>query len=146
MSNKPPKKISIVVFSGDFNKIHYALAMAGAAAAIDIPATLLFTMEATRALMASQENAWQSLPAEGIIKTGATGIEMDKFLREHKVASFEELLQACVSLDVKFMVCEMGLKAMKIDSKALRGDIPIKTGGLVTFFNDASSNGQMMII
>lgn len=134
------------MFSGDFNKIHYALAMASAAAAIDIPATLLFTMEATRALIASPENSWQKLPVRERVKTGKTSIDVVETHKKHKIASFEELLKACVSLGVKFMVCEMGLKAMEIDSEALRSDIPIKTGGLVTFFNDASSNGQMMII
>ena len=44
MLNERPEKLSIVVFSGDFDKIHYALVMASAAAAIDIPATLFFTM------------------------------------------------------------------------------------------------------
>ena len=72
--------------------------------------------------------------------------DVDKVLKKNKVASFEELLQACVSLEVKFMICEMGLRALEIDSKAIRSDIPIKTGGLVTFFNDASANGQMIII
>ena len=146
MSNKRPEKISIIIFSGNFNKIHYALAMASAAASINIPVSLLFTMEATRALLASPKNAWQKMPAGGSFKIEETGDDVDKVLKKNKVASFEELLQACVSLEVKFMICEMGLRALEIDSKAIRSDIPIKTGGLVTFFNDASANGQMIII
>ena len=146
MSNKRLEKISIIVFSGEFNKIHYALAMASAAAAINIPATLLFTMEATRALMASPQNAWQNLPAGGIIKTEKTGVDLDKMFKKRTVASFEELLQACISLKVQFMVCEMGLKAMGIENKELRSDIPFETGGLVTFFNDSSASGKMIFI
>ena len=73
MSNKRPEKISIIIFSGNFNKIHYALAMASAAASINIPVTLLFTMEATRALLASPKNAWQKMPAGGSFKIEETG-------------------------------------------------------------------------
>ena len=146
MSNKRPEKISIIVFSGDMNKVHYALAMASASAAIDIPATLLFTMEATRALIDSPRNAGQYLPADGKVKTKKPGDDINKATKKHMVATFEELIQACISLEVKIMVCEMGLKALNIDRKALRGDIPIKTGGLVTFFNDASANGQIIFI
>ena len=43
-----PEKLSLVVFSGDFDKVHYALVMASAAAAIDTPVTLFFTMEGAR--------------------------------------------------------------------------------------------------
>ncbi len=45
-----PDKLSIIVFSGDFERVHYALAMAAAAAAVDRPTTLFFTMEAIGAL------------------------------------------------------------------------------------------------
>ncbi len=146
MPNNRPKKLSIIIFSGDFDKIHYALAMASAAAAIDIPVTLLFTMGATSALLASPENAWQNLPGGGVAKNGGTGDDINNIFKKRKVASFEELLQSCVSLKVKFMVCEMGLRAMELDIKTLRSDIPIQAGGLVTFFNDAFANGQMVFI
>ena len=36
----PPDKLSFVVFSGDYGRIHYALVMASAAAAIDKAVTL----------------------------------------------------------------------------------------------------------
>ena len=146
MPNKGSEKLSIIIFSGDFDKIHYALVMASAAAAIDIPVTLFFTMSASRALLASPENAWQCLPGGAIAKTGETGDDIDNQFKERMVATFEELLQACVSLKVKFMVCDMGLRAMDLDGKALRSDVPLETGGMVTFYNDAFSNGQMVFI
>ena len=37
-----PEKLSLVVFSGDFEKVHYAFAMASAALAINVPVTLFF--------------------------------------------------------------------------------------------------------
>ena len=74
------------------------------------------------------------------------GGEIDQRFKKRKVASFEELLQACISLEVKFMVCEMGLKAIALNDKPLRGDVPVEAGGIVTFFNDAFENGQIIFI
>ena len=45
-----PQKLSVIVFSGDYDRVHYALAMASAAAATNRAVTLFFTMAATRAL------------------------------------------------------------------------------------------------
>ena len=61
MPNKQEEELSIIFFSADFDKIHYALVMASAATAIDITVTLFFTMGASRALLASPENVWQYL-------------------------------------------------------------------------------------
>ena len=45
-----PDKLSIVVYSGKFDEVHYALVMASAAAAVGRPVTLFFTMDACIAL------------------------------------------------------------------------------------------------
>lgn len=124
-----PDKLSIIVYSGDFDRVHYALAMAAAAAAIDRPATLFFTMEAIRAL------AKDAAPSARDPARAARG-----------VATFEELLAACAALDVRFMVCEMGLRAVGLRSSDLRDDVAFEEGGLVTFLNDASASGAMVLI
>ncbi|MBL6931918.1 MAG: DsrE/DsrF/DrsH-like family protein [Rhodospirillales bacterium] len=144
-----PQKLSIIVFSGDFDKVHYALVMASAAAAIDIPTTLFFTMGATRALMATangNEPAWRGLPAGEIGGDGKTGGDIDDDFKDKTVATFEDLLQACVAMGVKFMICDMGLRAMGLEGASLRRDVPIETGGMVTFLNDAKASGQMVFV
>jgi peroxiredoxin family protein len=146
MPNKRPEKLSIIIFSGDFDKIHYALVMASAAAAVDIPVTLFFTMGASRALLASPENSWQYLPGGAFANTEETGDDVNNKFKKRMVATFDELLQACISLKVKFMVCDMGLRAMDLDVMALRSDVTLEAGGMVTFFNDASANGQIIFI
>ncbi len=45
-----PNKLSIIVYSGQFDKVHYALVMASAAAAVGRPVTMFFTMDACIAL------------------------------------------------------------------------------------------------
>ena len=59
---------------------------------------------------------------------------------------FEELLEACVALGVRIIVCTMGLKAVALDETALRTDLGIETGGLVTFLTDARADGSIMFV
>ncbi len=127
----PVDKLSLVVFSGDFERVHYALAMAAGAVASNHAVTLFFTMGAARALV-----DWRVLP----------GAEADESLRARGVAGFEELLEACVALGVTIMVCEMGLRALGIDAASLRPDVPVTAGGIVTFLADASKDGGMLFI
>lgn len=133
-----PGKLSLVVFSGDYARAHYALAAAAAAAAIGRPATLFFTMEAARALAADHGagGGWRALP----------GAEADAELRARGVAGFEELLESCAGLGVRFLVCEMGLRAIGMAPEALRGDVDAAVAGLVTFLNDAEADGAMLFV
>ncbi|MEG3617077.1 DsrE/DsrF/DrsH-like family protein [Magnetovibrio sp. PR-2] len=146
LNSDRPDKLSVVVFSGDFDKVHYALVMASAAAATDTDVTLFFTMEAARALLGPDENGapgWTKQPTTGPFETGQ---DMNQAFQDRSVAEFETLLQACTQLGVRFMVCEMGLKALDLDRSQLRSDIQFEIGGVVTFLNDASRNGAMLFI
>ena len=135
-----PDKLSIVVFSGDFDKVHYALVMAAAAVAANTPVTLFFTMWAGRAL--GRDHGWRRMTCSD----GAGAEAMDARFKAANVADFETLLDACVALGVTFMVCEMGLKALGMDADALRPDVPVAKGGVVTFLADASKDGAMVFV
>ncbi|MCR6629766.1 MAG: DsrE/DsrF/DrsH-like family protein [Magnetospirillum sp.] len=127
-------RLSLVVFSGDFERVHYALVMAAAAVATNKPVTLFFTMGAAKALVG--RDGWRALP----------GADLDGTFKERGIGTFEELLEACVALGVTFMVCETGLKALGIDEATLRDDVPITQGGVVTFLADASKDGAMLFV
>lgn len=134
-----PTKLSLIVFSGDFARVHYALATAAAALAIDIPVTLFFTMGAIDGLRKPRADGtpgWHTLPGAGrnadFVKQG--------------VATFEELLSACRELHATVMVCEMGLRAEKMTLADLRSDIAYAEGGLVTFLSDARADGTVVMV
>ena len=60
-----PDKLSIVVYSGKFDEVHYALVMASAAAAVGRPVTMFFTMDACIALKKpnlGEAPAWTRMP------------------------------------------------------------------------------------
>ena len=145
-TNSAPDKISIIIYDHHFDKVHYALVMAAAAAAIGKPVTLFFTMGASLALLEVEPNAspgWAKMP---LSDEEGTGLERDHSYKDKGVAQFEELLQACSTLGIKFMVCEMGLQAKNIKNNPLRKDLSIEISGVVTFLNDASSNGITLFI
>ena len=124
-----PDKLSLIIQSGDYDRLHYALVMASAALAVGKPVTLFFTMAATSALTAG----WADNSRETVF--AADGL-----------ATFEELLAACSELDATFMVCELGLRAEKLGRGDLRDDIQITEGSAVSFLSDASENGAMLYI
>ena len=127
-------RLSIVVYSGEFGRVHYALMMAAAAAAVDRPVTLFFTMGATQALR--RPDGWVNL----------SGAEWDEHLKERNIADFETLLESCAAMDVTFMVCEAGLKAEDMSDDDLRDDVAIEVSGLVTFFGQTETNGQTLFV
>ena len=130
-----PDKLSLIVFSGSFERVHYALVTAAAAAATNMPVTLFFTMGASNAL---RPDGWRSLPnTEGL---------NDELYQARGVVGFEELLESCIALGVTFMVCEMGLRALGLTVSDLRNDIPLSPGGMVTFLADAQASGAMLFI
>lgn len=145
-TDSAPDKLSIIVYDHHFDKIHYALVMASAAAAIGRPVTLFFTMGACEALRINKEDdtpAWSDMP---LSDEDGTGAKRDKFYKRSGVATMEELIEACIALDVRFLVCEMGLRAKGLENSALRADLNVEHSGVVTFLNDASKDGAMVLI
>ena len=137
--------LSLVIFSGAYDRVHFALAMAAAARAVDRPATLFFTMGATRALLAADASGpgWHRLHGD---EEGRPASEADAVRIARGVAGFEELLSACVALSATVMVCEMGLRAMGLELAQLRPDVPVVPGGLVTLLTEAPRRGALVFV
>ena len=132
-----PQRLSLVVYSDSVDKIHYAFAMASAAAAVNIPACLFFTMGAIHALADTDgQPGWKSMTTSD----GRTGKLLDDDYRRLGVATFDELIEACSVLGVQIMVCEMGLRAVNLSREDLRDDVEIAEGGLVTFYSGAGDS------
>lgn len=143
-----PERLSLILLSGSFERVHYGLAMASAAAALARPVTLFATLGATRAFVASDPDGrpgWAALPLgpDLIDPDLADGFALDARNRARGVAGFEELLQACIGLGVEIFVCEMGLRAQGFDAVALRSDLPIQRAGLATLL---ARPGQLVIL
>lgn len=138
-------KLSLVLFSGSYDKVHYAMAMAAAAVASNRAATLFFTMGAIRALLAADAAGpgWRGLSAT---EDGLAPLAADADLMAKGIGGFEELLAACIALGATVMVCETGLAALGVGLTALRQDVPVTPGGLVSFLADAASDGAVVFV
>lgn len=114
--------VSVIVRAGEYESVHYALALAAAALAVNKPAVLFFTMAGIRALMGPPPlvDDW----------------DRDAENRERGVGDFETLLAACVELGARFIVCEMGLRSLGLERERLRADVPFTIAGIVTLLEE----------
>ncbi len=124
--------LSIIVRRGDYESAHYALALASAALATNKPAVLFFTMGGLRALMG---------PPAALDDWGRDAIN-----RERGVGDFETLLQACVELEARFIVCEMGLRSLGIEKSQLRSDVPFIVAGIVTLLEETKPGMHLLTL
>jgi peroxiredoxin family protein len=141
----PGERLCLVALAAEYDRVHYALSMASCAAAVGQDVTLFFTMGAIRALGGDVGGApgWTTLLPSG---NGQGPAERDTAHAEAGIATFEELLAACVELGITVMVCEMGLKAEGMTANDLRPDVPVTPGGLVTLYADAKDGGKIVVI
>ena len=124
--------VSIIVRSGEYEDAHFALAVAAAAAAVNKPAVLFFTLAGIRALTGPP-------PALDDWARDATN-------KQRGVGDFETLLQACIELGVRFIVCEMGLRSLAIDRTSLRADVPFTIAGIVTLLEETKPGMHLLEI
>ena len=123
--------LSIILRSDQYEDAHYALAMASAALAVNQPAVLFFTMGGLRALMKPpQLQDWSR----------------DATNRARGVGDFETLLQACIELGARFIVCEMGLRSLSLDRASLRSDVPFTVAGIVTLLEETRPGMHLLEI
>jgi len=123
--------LSIILRSDKYEDAHYALAMASAALAVNQTAVLFFTMGGLRALMQPPAlEDWQR----------------DALNRARGVGDFETLLQACIELGARFIVCEMGLRSLGLDRASLRTDVPFTVAGIVTLLEETTPGMHLLEI
>ncbi|MCB9946479.1 MAG: DsrE/DsrF/DrsH-like family protein [Rhodospirillaceae bacterium] len=126
--------LSIIVFDGAYDRVHYALVLASAAAASNRRATLFFT---GHSLVALTPGGWRRLggdPEAEDARAAACG-----------TAGFAELLAACRELGVRFIACEMGLRLAGLAAEALT-EAPVEIAGVVTVLNATPAGAQMLFI
>jgi peroxiredoxin family protein len=137
--------LSLIVLSGEFARVHYALSMAAAALAIDKPTTLFFTNHALYALVQGDAAGpgWHRLQADA---AGRSAALQDAALRGKGVAGFAELFDACTELGVRIIACEMGLRATGLTPTALRAEARAEIAGLVTLYAATPPDHQLVMI
>ena len=136
--------LNIILFSEFIDKIHYGLTLATASRALDENVILFFAMKSIRALTKNDKiMGWNNL----ITETGESAKKFDLSLREKNLVNFEELISLCNNLEIKFMLCEMGMKYLNLNINNLRQDIDYLEGGLITILDQpADTNTRLLFI
>ena len=138
-------QLSLIVFSGNFDRVHYALAMASAAAATDRPVTLFFSGPSLHFFLDHANDGTPGWAALNSTEIGKSPIERNRELKNCGIGTIEELALACVDLNVSFYRCDLGMKATKLDASMFRKDIPTQSGGLVSFLSEAEKESSQIV-
>lgn len=125
---------SVILYSGDFDRIHFGLLTATAAACIDRSVNIFVTMGACRAFSGD----WQSLSlSSSAVRHCTTPTELNEHFRTQHIATFEELLEVVKDLSIRVIVCETGLRAENLTIDMLGCNLSVTAGGMVSFLQHA---------
>ncbi len=154
-------KLSMIVFSGDLDKVLAAFVIATGAAASGMEVSMFFTLWGLKALekpgtMAGQGPFGRMLGVMnrgGLEAIGPSRLNMGglgrwmfkKMMRQKKVASLPELYEAAVELGVKMMPCQMSMEVMEIDRQSFRENVTDPVG-VAAFLEEAGESKMALFI
>ena len=156
-------QLSMVVFSGDLDKILAALIISTGAAAYDMKVKLFFTFWAISALRDPKKTGkgknlmekmfGMMLPrGAGKVKLsnmnmGGMGTAMIKgIMKKHKVASLEEMFKTAGELGVEINICEMSMNLMGFKKEEMIDYPGMTVCGVATFLSDAQESKIQLFI
>jgi peroxiredoxin family protein len=150
----PENRVSIIVFSGDLDKVLPAFIIATGAAAMGMQVSLFFTFWGLNALKKRRD-----LSGKGFLEklfalmtpVGTEGLGVSKMnffgigakllrtlMKRKQVASLEELAQMAREMGVKIIACQMSMDVLGITKDELWDGIEV--GGVATFLADATKS------
>lgn len=148
---------TIIVFSGDFDKVMAAFIIANGAAAMGKKVTMFFTFWGLTALLrpektvkkSGMEKMFGAMLPRGVDELGLSrmnmggmgGKMMKKIMREKNVSSLDSLIKEGIRQGVTMMACTMSMDVMGIKKEELIDGVEL--AGVGTYLgaaDDASSN------
>lgn len=155
------KKLSIVCFSGDFDKAVAALTLATGAAAVNWEVNLFFTFWGFNIIKKKKGHTFvgkgflarmfnfimggrSNVPLSRLNFGGISPKLMTGMMKNRNVATLDELYNAAKELGVKFIACEMSMHILGIKMEDL--DPVVKEVIGVPTFLKYSEDGQVLFI
>ncbi len=155
-----PKKLSMVVFSGDMDKAMAAFIIATGAAASGIQVTMFFTFWGLKLIQDGERTgssvfgrAMGLMNRGGIDRVGPSKFNFlgvgrwmfKKMMRSKNVASLPELREMATDLGVKMIACNMSMDVMEIPEGKLITDVD-QVAGVATFIEEAQQSQTTLFI
>ena len=161
MMKNSKKDVTIVCFSGDFDKVVAAFTMATGAAATNRKVTMFFTFWGLNVLKKQQGRAWlgqgvlakvfnflmggrKTLPLSRLNFGGVSPALMSSMMKKHHVATLPELIEAAHALGIRLLACEMALHILELERSDLIEEVE-DVVGVATFLNE-SENGHIIFV
>ncbi len=155
------KKLSIICFSGDFDKAVAAFTLATGAAAVNWEVNVFFTFWGLNILKKKQGRSTigkgflarffnflmggsKNLPLSRLNFGGISPGLMTGMMKKRNVATLDELIESAKQLKVKLVACEMAMHILGIQKSDLIDDVQEVIG--VPTFLEYSKNGQVIFI
>ena len=158
MSDEKKKKLSMIVFSGDMDKLFAAFTVATGAAASGMDVTMFFTFWGLRALKKKARTGRTlfgrllglmyggdiTRAAPSRYAFGGLGRWMfKKMMKAKKVPSLSELRQMAIDLGVKMYGCQMSMEVMEIPREKMIDEVQACVG--VAFFIEQAQQSDVTL-
>lgn len=156
----PKDKVTMVVFSGEMDRVFAAFIIATGAAAMGQEVSMFFTFWGLNALRQQRVFDGKSLPEKMLsIMTpantqqmgvshlnffGAGSRLMRQMMAKKNVESVEGLIDLCEEMGVRMVSCEMSRDVLGINPAEMRDGIEI--GGVATYLADALESRVTLFI
>jgi peroxiredoxin family protein len=149
--DQKPEKLSIVLHSGDMDKLYSALIIANGALAMGMEASIFFTFWGLQRL---RKDASWAMPPAGLDNGGLSKMNMlglgklmiEQRMRKANVASLEQMMSDFLELGGKVMACDMTMDIMGIRKEDLREDLIGDYCGVGTFIQEARGSTVSLFI
>ena len=127
-------KLTIVVHSGDMDKIYSALIIATGALSMGMEASLYFTFWGLQRL---QKGGLEKGPLSKMHMLGIGKSMIKQRMNKANVSSLERLMQDFKELGGKIIACDMTMEIMGIKKEDLREDWITECGAVGTYIQNA---------
>ena len=136
-------KATIVVHSGDMDKVYSALIIGNGALAMGMEASLFFTFWGLQRL---KKGGLEKGPLSKMNMLGLGKWMVKRKMKKAKVASLERLMQDFKELGGKILACDMTMEIMGIKKEDLRDDVISDYCGVGIYLNEARESKITLFI
>lgn len=154
------EKCSIIVFSGDMDKVFAAFIIATTAAAMGMETTMFFTFWGLKAIQKGTPTGkglfgrmLSVMNRGGIDRLGPSKFNFGglgrwmfkKMMKDQNVTSLPEMLEMAIDLDVTLLACLMSMDVMEISQDDLIDDVDDVVGAATFIATAKDSKIQLFI-
>ncbi len=136
-------KTTIIVHSGDMDKIYSALIIGNGALSMGMEASLYFTFWGLERL---KKDGLEKGPLSKMNMGGLGKRMINSRMEQANVASLERLITDYKELGGKIIACEMTMEIMGVKKEDLRGELIDEYGAIGTYIQEARESKITLFI